>query len=51
MVDFSRPVGIEYLDVVYMLKEAFGSIEVQVVSKKAIREKYYERLKSDLLYA
>jgi len=51
MVDFSKPIGIEYMDVVYILKEEFEAIPVQVVSKKAIKEKYYDRLKHDLLYA
>jgi uncharacterized protein len=51
MVDFSKPIGIEYMDVVYILKEEFGAVPVQVVSKKAIKEKYYDRLKDDLLYA
>ena len=51
MVDFSQPVGIEYLDVVYLLQEAFEDVSVQVVAKKAIRQKYYDRLKDDLLYA
>ena len=51
MVDFSQPVGIEYLDVVYLLQEAFEDVPVQVVAKKAIRQKYYDRLKNDLLYA
>jgi hypothetical protein len=51
MIDFSRPVGIEYMEVVYLLKEAFATVDVQVVSKKAIKAKYYERLKNDLLYA
>jgi predicted nucleotidyltransferase len=51
MVDFNKPVGIEYLDVVYMLQEAFKDVPVQVVSKGAIKPKYYDRLKADLLYA
>ncbi len=51
MIDFYKPVGIEFLDVVYLLKDEFTSVEVQVVSKKAIKEKYYNRLKQDLLYA
>ena len=51
MIDFYKPVGIEFLEVVYLLKDEFTSIEVQVVSKKAIKEKYYNRLKQDLLYA
>ena len=51
IVDFNKPVGIEYLDVVYLLQEAFKEVPVQVVSKGAIKPKYYERLKEDLLYA
>jgi len=51
MVDFNKPIGIEYLDVVYMLQEAFVGVPVQVVSKGAIKPKYYARLKEDLLYA
>lgn len=51
LVDFSRPVGIEYLDVVYLLEEEFGNAPVQVVSKGAIKKQYFDRLKQDLLYA
>lgn len=51
LVDFSKPVGIEFMDVVYVLQETFSHVPVQVVSKKGIKEKYYERLKQDLLYA
>ena len=51
MVDFSKPIGIEYLDVVYLLQEAFEDVPVQVVSKNSIKKKYYDRLKNDLLYA
>jgi predicted nucleotidyltransferase len=51
MVDFSKPVGIEYFDVVYLLQEAFKEVPVQVVSKGALKPKYYDRLKKDLLYA
>lgn len=51
LVDFGRPIGIEYIDVVYFLQEQFKNIPVQVVSRKAVKKKYYERLKQDLLYA
>lgn len=51
MVDFSKPIGIEYLDVVYRIQAAFEEVPVQVVAKKAIKEKYFDRLKQDLLYA
>jgi predicted nucleotidyltransferase len=51
MVDFSKPIGIEYLDLVYQIKEAFEDVQVEVVAKNAIKKKYYDRLKQDLLYA
>jgi predicted nucleotidyltransferase len=51
MVDFSKPIGIEYLDLVYQIKEAFEDVQVEVVAKNAIKKKYYDRLKKDLLYA
>ncbi|MBD0331551.1 MAG: nucleotidyltransferase domain-containing protein [Chitinophagaceae bacterium] len=38
MVDFSKPIGIEYLDVVYLIREAFDDVPVQVVAKKAIKK-------------
>jgi uncharacterized protein len=51
MVDFSEPIGIAYLDLIYLIEDAFEGVPVQVVAKKAIKEKYYNRLKQDLLYA
>jgi predicted nucleotidyltransferase len=51
MVDFNTPVGIEYFDLVYALNDAFKNSKVQVVSKKGIKQKYFDRLKQDLIYA
>ncbi len=51
LVDFSKPVGNEFMDVVCVLQETFRDMRVQVVTKKGIKEKYYARLKHDLLYA
>ncbi len=51
MVDFSSPIGIEYFNLVYSLNDAFKNWKVQVVSKKGIKQKYFDRLKQDLLYA
>lgn len=51
MVDFSNPIGIEYFDLVYALNDAFKNSSVQVVTKKGIKQKYFDRLKQDLLYA
>ena len=38
MVDFSKPIGIEYLDLVYQIKEAFEDVQVEVVAKNAIKK-------------
>jgi predicted nucleotidyltransferase len=51
MVDFNKPIGIEYLDVVYLLLEAFKEVPVQVESKGGIKPGYFDRLKNELLYA
>jgi predicted nucleotidyltransferase len=51
MVDFSSPIGIEYFNLVYSLNDAFKNCKVQVVSKKGIKQKCFDRLKQDLLYA
>jgi len=50
MVDFSTPIGIEYFDLVYTLNDTFKNNKVQVVSKKGIKQKYFDRLKQDLVY-
>ena len=51
MVDFNKPVGIEFLDVVYLLENEFENRLVQVVSKKGIKARYFEKLQQDLVYA
>jgi len=51
MVSFSFPLGFEYFDLVDELKNTFKPKEVQVVSKKAIKPKYFDAIKKDLLYA
>ena len=50
MVDFSTPIVIEYFDLVYTLNDTFKNNKVQVVSKKGIKQKYFDRLKQDLVY-
>lgn len=51
MVDVERPIGIRYIDLAEELQMLFNGSKVQVVSKEAIKPKYFERLKKDLLYA
>jgi hypothetical protein len=49
MVEHKHPLGFKYFDLVYALKDLFD-IEVQVVSKKAIKPDYFEVIKPDLIY-
>ncbi len=51
MVDFKNPMGMNYFDLVYELKDVFKDKEVQVVSRDGIKPKYFERIKQDLIYA
>ena len=51
MVDFKNPMGMNYFDLVYELKDVFKDKEVQVVSKDGIKPKYFERIKQDFIYA
>lgn len=51
MVDFNKPLGMEYFELVYMLRHVFHEHKVEVVTKQGIMPKYYERLKQDLVYA
>lgn len=49
MVDHIEPLGFRFLDMVYELDELFDK-EVQLVSKGAIKPKYFEAIKPDLIY-
>lgn len=40
----------DYCNLYYKLNESFPKQKVQMVSKKAIKPQYFERLKNDLLY-
>jgi uncharacterized protein len=50
MVDHQLPLGFKFLDLVYELESIFD-LPVQVVSKKGIKQKYFEAIKKDLIYA
>ncbi len=49
MVDFIKPVGMEFLDLCYDI-EALLKKPVDLVSKKGVKPKYYAFLKDDLQY-
>ena len=49
LVEFTSPVGIEFIDLANYL-EALLKIPVDLVSRKGIKPKYYREIKSDLKY-
>lgn len=51
LVDFNKPMGFAYLDLTHDLEKLFSNEKVQVVSKEGIKPYYFERLKSELIYA
>jgi uncharacterized protein len=50
MVNHTLPLGFKFLDLVYELENIFD-LPIQVVSKKGIKQKYFDVIKSDLIYA
>lgn len=49
MVEFHSRVGSEFIELADELEEILG-IKVDLVSKKGIKERYFERIKGDLIY-
>jgi len=49
LIDFERPIGVEFIDVSYFLEKEF-SRKVDVVSLKGIKEKYFKEIEKDIVY-
>ncbi len=49
IVDFSRPVGVEFIDLADYLEQKFKR-KIDLVSKKGIKLKYYQAIESDIVY-
>lgn len=49
MVEFDRPVGMEFIHLCYELEKILNR-KVDLVSRKGIKEKYFDEIKSDLIY-
>ncbi|MDP2364578.1 MAG: nucleotidyltransferase domain-containing protein, partial [Ignavibacteria bacterium] len=49
MVEFDRPVGMEFIHLCYELEKILNR-KVDLVSRKGIKEKYFNELKDDLIY-
>ena len=49
MVDFSEPIGIRFIDLADELEDILKQ-KVDLVSRKAIKPKYFEVIEPDLIY-
>ncbi len=49
IVDFSRPVGIEFIDLAEYLESVIKR-KVDLVSKNGIKEKYFKQIESQIVY-
>ncbi len=49
LVDFKITPGLNYFDMLYEFDDLF-KVEVQVISRKAIKLKYFKAIEEDLIY-
>ena len=49
LVDFAKPVGLEFIDLAIELEKLLG-IKVDLVSKNGIKPRYFEFVKEELIY-
>lgn len=49
LVDFSQPVGIEFIDLADELEQLLNT-KIDLVSRNGIKPKYFEKIKNDLVY-
>lgn len=49
IVDFSKPIGVEFIDLAEYLETIFKR-KVDLVSKKGIKDKYYREIENEIVY-
>jgi len=49
MVDFSKPIGVAFIDLADELEQIL-QVRVDLVSRKGIKPKYYKSIESELIY-
>lgn len=49
IVDFSQPIGIEFVDLADLIEKRLNK-NVDLVSKKGIKEKYYQAIEPEIIY-
>jgi len=50
LVELSEPVGIEFIDLMIDLENIFNGHNVDLVSKKGIKPRYWPYIEEDLIY-
>lgn len=51
MVEFSKPVGIEFINLSLELKKLYADKKVDIVPRGAITDRYWPFVKDDVIYA
>ena len=49
LVDFSNPIGIEFIDLANYLERRLNR-KVDLISRKAIKDKYYKAIEGEIIY-
>ena len=49
IVDFSKPIGIEFIDLADLIEKRL-KINVDLVSKNGVKNKYYRNIESEIIY-
>lgn len=49
IVDFSQPIGIEFIDLADFIEKKIQKT-IDLVSKKGIKQKYYEAIEPEIIY-
>lgn len=49
LVEFNQPVGMEFIELAYRLEKILNR-KVDLVSKHGIKDKYFNEIKSELIY-
>ena len=48
-VDFSKPIGVEFIDFANFLESVFRC-KVDLISKRSIKQKYFQSIEKDVMY-
>jgi predicted nucleotidyltransferase len=51
LIDFNNEIGWEYFDLANELKQLFAGYKVDVVSRRAIPDLYWNEIKNEVVYA